>query len=276
MGQSPHRLHQTVIMKFVTLALALLLAVGSQAASLQADAPTQLAHARAAFDVYVDQLKASAKKVLDELDGTEYSDLKTTLSQRLDDLHQQLRTLQASVSPVTDSVVSTIADATSGLRSTIVSDFDALAADLEPKRAHLRSVLKKHFDDYYAAISPLLGEYRDRHTAELAALQQKLQPLLDTLPAKVAENVEETKNALIPIADSVSAKLTEHLETLKAAASPYVEEYKEHLKKAYTQAQTISSEDISALTAKLDPLVKDVKTKLSEILEIIVASVNRS
>ncbi|WP_165453963.1 hypothetical protein, partial [Hyunsoonleella flava] len=107
------KLHQTTIMKFVALALALLLAVGSQAASLQADAPappTQLAHIRAAMDMYLTQVKDAATKALDGLDGTEYTELKLTLTGHLDNMYNQLKTLQASVSPMTDSVFTTIAD----------------------------------------------------------------------------------------------------------------------------------------------------------------------
>lgn len=90
-------------MKFVALALAVLLAVGefkkqsfqnpgirctcltfffstvtlgSQAASLQADAPSQLAQIRSAIDVYMTQAKDGAIKALDQLDGTQYEEMK--------------------------------------------------------------------------------------------------------------------------------------------------------------------------------------------------------
>merc|ERR1711976_635522 len=81
MGQSRQELHQTTIMKFAALALALLLAVGSHAASLQADAPSDLQHARALLDMFLTQMRDSANKALDQLDGTEYSEYKATVSQ---------------------------------------------------------------------------------------------------------------------------------------------------------------------------------------------------
>lgn len=43
---------------------------------MPADAPSQLAHVRAAVDVYLTQVKESANKVLEHLDDTEYRDLK--------------------------------------------------------------------------------------------------------------------------------------------------------------------------------------------------------
>lgn len=49
---------------------------GSHAASMQADAPSQLAHIRTVMDIYLVQVKDSAKKALDQLDGTDYSELK--------------------------------------------------------------------------------------------------------------------------------------------------------------------------------------------------------
>lgn len=46
------------------------------ASLLQADAPSQLAHVRAAMDVYLTQVKDSAKRALDQLDDAEYKELK--------------------------------------------------------------------------------------------------------------------------------------------------------------------------------------------------------
>ncbi|WP_289449418.1 hypothetical protein, partial [Klebsiella pneumoniae] len=138
----------TTIMKFVALALALLLAVGSQAASLQADAPSQLAHLRAALDVYLTQVKDSANRALDQLDDTEYKELKASLSQRLETMHTQIKALQGSVSPVTDNIVATISDATADFRTSVMNDIDALKADLEPKRIALRDVINKHIEEY--------------------------------------------------------------------------------------------------------------------------------
>lgn len=50
--------------------------LGSHAASLQADSPTQLDHIRSVMDMYMTQVKDSANKALDQLDDTEYAQLK--------------------------------------------------------------------------------------------------------------------------------------------------------------------------------------------------------
>ncbi|XP_010743548.1 apolipoprotein A-Ib [Larimichthys crocea] len=270
--QSRQELHQTTIMKFVALTLALLLAVGSQAASLP-DPPTQLAHVRAAADLYLTQLKESANRALAQLDDTEYKEIKDSVSQHIENFHTQLKALQAQVSPVTDSVVSTISDATADLRTSLIADLDQLKADIEPKRVALRAVIEKHLDEYKTELEPIMKEYYVKHTNDMAVLKEKLEPVVESLQAKVSTNLEETKAALAPIVETVRAKLSERLEALKQLATPYVEEYKEQLKNVYTQAQGADGE---ALKAKIAPLADDIKSKLQAIFQIITASVTKN
>ncbi|KAM4566099.1 apolipoprotein A-I-like isoform 1-T2 [Odontesthes bonariensis] len=263
-------------MKFLALALAVLLAVGSQAASLQADAPSQLAQIRSAVDVYMVQVKEGAIKALDQLDDTPYQELKGTLSQRLEDLHTQIKALQTSVSPMTDSVVSTISDATADLRVSIMNDIDALKADLEPKRAILRNVLEKHMQEYRSHMEPIVKEYYAKQSADMEALRIKLEPIVAELRQKMATNIDETRNALMPIVESVRTKLVERLETLKQMATPYVEEYKEQLKQAYSQAQSIKAEDLSGLREKITPLAEEIKDKFTAIFALIAETFTKN
>ncbi|KAM8902402.1 apolipoprotein A-I-like [Spinachia spinachia] len=263
-------------MKFVALALALLLAVGSRAASLQADAPSQLEHVRAAVDVYLTQVKESAKKALDHLDDSEYKDLKDRLTTRIDDLYTQVKTLQGSVSPVTDSVVSTIADATADFRASVISDIDTLKADLAPKRAALQEVIDRHIEQYRIILDPIITEYSAKHQADIEVLRGKLQPVVADIQSKVAVHVEETKAALIPIVEAVRTKLSERLEQLKETVGPYVEEYKDQLRSAYTQAQGVKAEDLAALREKIAPLAEDIKVKLQAIFGIVTESIQKS
>ncbi|XP_044057295.1 apolipoprotein A-I-like [Siniperca chuatsi] len=263
-------------MKFVALALALLLAVGSQAASLQADAPSQLDQIRSAVDLYLTQLKDSANKALDNLDGTEYSTLKASLSERMDQMYNQIKEFQKTVSPITDNVVTTISDATADFRTTVMSDIEALRAKYEPEREKLKEIIERHIADYRAQIEPIITEYHTKHAAEMESLKVKLEPIVEQLRDKVAVNVEETKTALMPIVDAVRAKLSERLENLKALATPYVEEYKDKLTQSYNQAQTISNEEITALQEKIAPLAAEIKDKLKAIFEAITATVTKN
>ena len=88
--------------------------------------------------------------------------------------------------------------------------------------------------------------------------------------------MEETKLALTPIVESLRAKLSERLESLRTIASPYIEEYKEQLKTAYSQAQTVDTAEITALKDKIQPLAEEVKEKIQAIFELIAASVTKS
>merc|ERR550534_2551358 len=80
-------------MKFVALALTLLLAVGSQAQAGQSNAPNQLDNIRNMATVYLDQVKHSVQQTLDHLDGTQYAEYKMKLSQSLDQLNDYAQTL---------------------------------------------------------------------------------------------------------------------------------------------------------------------------------------
>jgi len=272
MGSLLTKLHQTTIMKFVALALALLLAVGSQGASLQADAPSQLAHVRAAMDVYLTQVKDSAKRALDQLDDTEYKELKEQMTQRLDDMHNQIKALQTSVSPVTDGIVKTVSDATAGFRAAVEADIETLRTELEPKRAALKEVLDRHIQEYTAQLEPLVSEHYAKHTAEMEALRAKLEPVVEDLRAKISVNLEETKAAMVPIVEAVRTKVSERLEELKNLAKPYVDEYKDQARQMYDQAKSVKTEDLTALREKVAPLAEEVRSKLQQIMEIVVAS----
>ncbi|XP_068563103.1 LOW QUALITY PROTEIN: apolipoprotein A-I-like [Cebidichthys violaceus] len=273
--QSHLELHQTTIMKFVALALALLLAVASQAATLQADAPSQLAHVRSVMNMYLDQMKESAIRSLEQLDEAEHKELKARLSSRIEDMYTQIKALQAAASPVTDSVVTTIADATADFRASVNADLELLKTELEPKHAALKEVVDRHIEQYRTVLEPLITEYSAKHTADMEVLKGKMEPIVEDLRNKVATNVEETKAALIPIVEAVRAKLSERLEQLKAMVSPYVEEYKDQMKQAYDQAQGVKPEDITALKEKIAPLAEDIKVKLTAIFEQVAAAIQK-
>ncbi|XP_041850652.1 apolipoprotein A-I-like [Melanotaenia boesemani] len=263
-------------MKFVALALAVLLAVGSQAASLQADAPSQLAHIRSVADIYMTQVKEGAIKALEQLDDTPYQELKATLVQRLETLHAQIKTLQTSVSPMTDSVVSTVSDATADFRAKLTADIEQLKTELEPKRAKLMEVIEKHLEEYRTHMEPIIQEYHAKHTADMEALRAKMEPIVAELRQKMSTNIDETRAALMPMVEAVRTKLVERLENLKEMATPYVDEYKEQLKTAYGQAQSFKTDDLAALREKIAPLAEDIKAKFSAMFALIAETFTKN
>ncbi|KAF7652064.1 hypothetical protein LDENG_00101790 [Lucifuga dentata] len=274
--QSQH-LHHKTIMKVATLALALLLAVGSQAASVQSEAPAELQQVRSVVAIYLNQVKDSLKKAVDNLEGTEYSKYKTQLDNGLENLSQQLQALQAQASPYTDAFSVQFKEYTAAIRESISADIDSLKTELEPKHEALKAIIEKHIEDYRAKMEPIIREYTDLHKAEMEKMKVKLEPMVEELRTKVVTNVEETKAALMPIVDSVRAKITERLESLKDIVSPYVEEYKGIMKQVIQQAKekatSLSPEEIQAkvteLKTKAEPIAEDLKTKFIALYNTI-------
>lgn len=190
----------------------------------------------------------------------------------MDDIHGQIKILQGSVSPVTDTVVATISDATSDLRTNIQNDFKTLQEETAAQREKLRAVVEQHLNEYRTLLGPVVEEYQAKHKEEMDALKLKLDPVMEELQKKIAVNVEETKTALMPIVDKVHAKLAEYIEQIKAAAEPYVSEYKEEIRDTYNRAMSLSSDDITAMKDKIDPLVEEIKLKVGAIGQIVTST----
>ncbi|XP_030008178.1 apolipoprotein A-I-like [Sphaeramia orbicularis] len=261
-------------MKFVALALALLLAVGSQAASLQSDPLVALQNARAVAQVHINNAKEGIHRVIGHLDGTEYADIKATLTAAVDNMFNNLQSFQQSAAPMTDSVVSTIADATAEMRAGIEKDIEDLKETIQANR--LREILESHINDYQTMLMPLMQELQARRQAEMEAMSDKIQEARNSLREKFNTNLEETKNALLPVIDQLKEKLGKHVEMVKTQAGPYVNEYAEQMQAAVNQARGVSAADVTALREKIMPLGEEIMAKLREIAQTVVASVNQS
>ncbi|XP_061538146.1 apolipoprotein A-Ib [Phycodurus eques] len=257
-------------MKFVALAVTLLLAIGSQAASLQAEAPTPLAHFQAVMDVYLTQIKESVQRTLDQLDDTEYKEFKVLVSTRLDEVETQVKTQLSSFSTITNGVVTTLIELTQQLRDDIQADFNALKTNNGIQ--NLREVLEKHFAEYQMLFDPVIKDYKAMQSAQIEALINKLEPLKETLQTKVSINAEETKEALIPIVEAVRDKVKARLEDLKDTVKPYVEDYKDQMRQAYDQVKAIKQEDLVALKEKISPQMEDIRDKFQIIVNTIHAA----
>lgn len=194
--------------------------------------------------------------------------------QHLDDVHNQIKSLQSAISPMTDSVIGTLADATSDVRASLVNDVDTMRTDLQEKRAALETVIAKHVEEYRKQIEPFVQEQMTRHRAQMEELKTRLEPFMEELRGKIATNVEETKTALMPIVEAVKAKITERVENVRAMAAPYVQEYQEQARSAYAQAKTMDASKLTDMQAKIAPLAEDIKAKLQSMFEIILSNIN--
>ncbi|KAK6296902.1 hypothetical protein J4Q44_G00330440 [Coregonus suidteri] len=266
----PVRRHQTTIMKFLALALTILLAAGTQAVPMQADAPSQLEHVKAAMMVYMTQVKETAQRSIDLLDDTEYKEYKQQLSQSLDNLQQYAQSASQSLAPYSEAFGTQLTDATAAVRAEVMKDVEELRTQLEPKRAELKAVLEKHMEEYREKLEPLIKEHIDQRRTEMEAFRVKMEPVVEEMRAKVSANVEETKAKLMPIVETVRAKLTERLEELRTLAAPYAEEYKEQMIKAVEEVR----EKVVPLTedfkGQVGPAAEQARLKLMSIYETII------
>ncbi|KAJ8383681.1 hypothetical protein AAFF_G00216520 [Aldrovandia affinis] len=257
-------------MKFAVLALTILLVAGSQARFLQADEPpSQLEHVKAAAMMYLTQVKETALKALDHLDGTEYEEYKVRLSQSLDSLYTYAQSSSQSLAPYGETFTTQFLEATKQMREKVMGDVEELRAQLEPKRDELHQVLQRHAEEYRHKLEPVLQEYAAKHKAEMETLKEKLQPLVEEMRGKVQANVEETKSVLIPMVEVVRSKLTQRLEELKTLASPYAEEYKEQLTKVVGDMKEKVAPHAQDLHSSLQPYTEELKTKLLSLWDTI-------
>ncbi|KAK0136591.1 Apolipoprotein A-I [Merluccius polli] len=241
-------------MKFVALALTLLLALGCQTQDVP---PNQLDQIRDTALLYLNQVKESAQKTLDHLDGTEYAEYKVKLSQSLDQLNAYAQTL----TPYGEAFSTQFVDATNVMRDRALRDMDDLRLKLEPRRQELHKILQQQAEEYRAKLEPIFKEYVDQNQERMDNLKARLQPIMDEMRTKMEANVEETKTKVMPMVEDVRSKLTERLEQLRTMAGPYVDEYQESLTKAVGDAKDKISPHAQDLQAKLEPYIEDLKTK---------------
>jgi len=243
MGESPDQHHPTNIMKFVALALTLLLAVGSHAASLQADAPTPLDQMRSGAIASLRQLLDATKKSLDHVDDPGFTEQRDQIKQHIDSTMEKILALQQTVAPYTDSLYAQVESCITDLRTR-----------MEPHTAKLGEVLKKHMEDYRTKFNEITSEHR----AEVEELKNKMAPKTQELSTLIETNLEETKSALLPILNILSEKINEGMTSAKEAIEPYIQEYKDQFS---TVIESMKQDGGSDLQARFQPVLEEIKAK---------------
>ncbi|KAL6467715.1 hypothetical protein MHYP_G00233920 [Metynnis hypsauchen] len=254
-------------MKFVALALAILLAAGCQARSMQADAPTQYEQIRSAVVTYLGQVKETAEKAIDRLDDAEYKDVKDRLTLSLTRIETFLETASESLKPVRETFGPQLLEAFAGLREKVEKDVEELRTELAPKREALREVVKKHIDQYREKLEPLLKEYAEKNREQMEYFRGKFEPVLKELRELIKTNMEETKSKLTPIVEVLVKRGRERLEELKQALDPYIQEYREQAGTTFTSLR--DQYDSGELQKKISDLIKEVRPQLEKIAESV-------
>ncbi|XP_066512895.1 apolipoprotein A-I-1-like [Hoplias malabaricus] len=258
-------------MKFVALALTILLAVGSQARFMQADAPSQYEQIRSAVVTYLGQVKDTAQKAIDRLDDGEYKDLKERLTLSLTRIQGYMESASEALKPVRDTFGPQIVDAIVAYRDKVEKDVEQLRTELEPKREELRQVVKKHLDEYREKLEPLIKEYAEKNREQMTAFRAKFEPVMKDLHERIKVNVEETKSKLTPIVEVLRDKLAARIEEIKEQVAPFVQEYKEQAESTITSLR--SKYESGELHKKVTSVTEELKPKLEEIYEILQKAV---
>ncbi|XP_066508455.1 apolipoprotein A-I-1-like [Hoplias malabaricus] len=258
-------------MKFVALALTVLLAVGSQARFMQADAPSQYEQIRSAVVTYLGQVKDTAQKAIDRLDDGEYKDLKERLTLSLTRIQGYMESASEALKPVRDTFGPQIVDAIVTYRDKVEKDVEQLRTELEPKREELRQVVKKHLDEYREKLEPLIKEYAEKNREQMTAFRAKFEPVMKDLHERIKVNVEETKSKLTPIVEVLRDKLAARIEEIKEQVAPFVQEYKDQAESTITSLR--SKYESGELHQKLTSVAEELKPKLAEIYEILQKAV---
>uniref|UniRef100_W5MGL6 Apolipoprotein A-Ib n=2 Tax=Lepisosteus oculatus TaxID=7918 RepID=W5MGL6_LEPOC len=269
---------EILIMKFVALTLALLFA-GAQARFLwQADAPpSQLEQVRQALTLYAAQVHETAKKAIEQLEGTEFGQqYKLQLSQSLDSLQSYSKQASETLRPYGDVVSSTVLEATKTFRERLMADLEDLRKQVEPHREEVRKTLQAHLDQYREKLEPIFQEELKKGQERIEELKKKVEPVAEELREKVKANVEEMKTKLTPIVEAVRAKLTERLEELRKVAAPYAEEYRSKLGDAVSEVREKVGPMAQNLREKLEPYKEDLSAKLSALWETLAQSLKQT
>ncbi|KAL7851492.1 hypothetical protein AOLI_G00218480 [Acnodon oligacanthus] len=254
-------------MKFVALALAILLAAGCQARSMQADVPTQYEQIRSAVVTYLGQVKETAQKAIDRLDDAEYKEVKDRLTLSLTRIENFLEYASESLKPVRETFGPQLLESFSGLLEKAEKDVEELHTELEPKREALREVVKKHIDEYRAKLEPLLKEYAEKNREQMEYFRGKFEPVLKEMRELIKTNVEETKSKLTPIVEVLVNKGRERLKDLKQAIDPYIQEYREQAGSSLTNLR--NQYESGELQKKISGLIEEVRPQLEKIAESV-------
>ncbi|KAK3534291.1 hypothetical protein QTP86_012139 [Hemibagrus guttatus] len=249
------------------LTLAFLLASGCQANFVQADAPSQYEHIRAGVVTYLNQVKQTAQKAIDQLDDAEFKDYKARLTKGLEAIESVITNTAESLAPVRSGIGPQIVEMFSATREKISNDIAEMQKELEPKCQELRTVLKKHLEEYRALMEPALKEYSEKNSQVVEEFRAKFEPIAKDLQEKIKVNLEETKSKLTPIVEIIRNKLTKVLEDLKETYGPHVQEYREQIESVITDLR--QKYESGQLQERLKHLADELRPKLQDIYQTI-------
>jgi len=206
-------------MRFVVLALAVVLAIGADAASI--DPYREQVQARLAT------VKQSLDRILDKFEGTELAPYKAPIKEKLEAVQTYLQMAQQSVAPKTDAMYTQILDATKDVRESVSADMTQLQSSLDPKILALRTGLEEHIKEYMATVKDVMTTQMTKQQALMAEMQPQWGPVLEKLRADIATNWEETRERLRPINDDIASFVSKYAQMAHGMVAPYYQEFRD-------------------------------------------------
>jgi len=252
MGQSAEDpLQRTTTMRFVVLALAALLAIGAESASLDV--------ARENVKQRLTVVKASLDRILDNFDGTELAEYKAPIKAKLDAVQTYLQAAQESMAPRSDAMYTQVMESTKDFRETVSADMTAMQADLEPKVAALKDVLDQHLKEYMATVKDVLATHMNKQNALITEMQPQWDPVLTKVRGDIATNWEETKEKLRAINDKIAEYASKYAQMTHSMVAPYISEFRDQAVQGINKAREA---DTKAVEAKLRELFDAVQAMI--------------
>ncbi|XP_029923402.1 apolipoprotein A-I-like [Myripristis murdjan] len=206
-------------MKFMALALTLLLAVGCHAASMQSDADSQMDDSGPALIVFLEKVKNIVENALANLSDTDHEKFKDQLSNDLDMILNLIKNLTAE--PYIYALSDLIKEATAAVHEFIHTEIHSLRTDLENRRINLNTVLWKHVNRILIKVNPIITEYARKHRAGIDALTAKLGPLVMEMITMLLTAQDDTREIMKPIGEALD-KLDWSLQDLRTMVETYV------------------------------------------------------
>uniref|UniRef100_A0A667YD93 Uncharacterized protein n=1 Tax=Myripristis murdjan TaxID=586833 RepID=A0A667YD93_9TELE len=228
-------------MKFMALALTLLLAVGCHAASMQSDTDSQMDDSGPALIVFLEKVKNIVENALANLSDTDHEKFKDQLSNDLDMILNLIKNLTAE--PYIYALSDLIKEATAAVHEFIHTEIHSLRTDLENRRISLRTVLRKHVNRILIKVDPIITDYARKHRAGIDALTAKLEPLVMEMITMLLIAQDNMK----PIGETVD-KLDWSLQDLRTMVETYVAV---QLREAITVVEQVYNEISNNLTEHL-------------------------
>ncbi|XP_026886453.1 apolipoprotein A-Ib [Electrophorus electricus] len=259
-------------MRFVAIALAILLAAGCQTHSIQADAPSQYEHIRSGVVTFMNQIKENSKQAIDKLDDGEFKDLKVQLHKGLDMVENMLTSASESLKPIRDGIGPTVVDTVHEVYDNVKKDVEELRTDLKPKCTELRTVIKKHLDQYREKLEPVITEYLEKKREQLKEFSEKMEPVAKEMKVLFVTNLEETKSKLTPIVETIRDKVTARVQVWQAVIKPYIDDYREQTGGFFkTLQEDFESgklqEKFSKVASELKPQLEGVFNTIQKVFE---------